>query len=117
MTALLVSAALLACACASGRTGTASVLAGQQDGELDRIARAVEQALPAGVRLLSVQRRGESIVLDLSDELLAGGRGGELEDALHRVMLAASGARTPPRPRVEDYRILVNGVPLEQRIP
>ena len=110
--------AVLVTGCAStGAPDTAAVFREQQDGELDGIAASVGKVLPADVRLLSVRRDVNTIVLDFSDELLAVARGAELEDTLHRLMGAASSARTSPRPRVEDYRILINGVPLENRIP
>jgi hypothetical protein len=109
--------ALISAAAASGCASTpAQESVVENDPELVRIHSAVEKALPAGVSLLAVRRQGDSIVIDMSEQLLAVARGGGLEDALHRVMTAASSARTS-RPRVEDYRILVNGVPLEQRIP
>ena len=116
MTAILVaiSVASLACASANPAPAAPAVVA---DPELDSIRVAVERALPASVQLLSVRRQGESIVLDISEELLVVARGGELEDVLHRLMAAASSVRTQPRPRVEDYRILVNGAPFERRIP
>lgn len=117
MTAVLVSAVFLTGGCASGRATTGGVRATVPvDAELNRIADAVTQVLPAGVRLLSVRRDGESVVLDFSDALLTAAPGGVLEDTLHRVLTAASSSRTS-RPRVEDYRILINGVPLERQIP
>jgi hypothetical protein len=111
MTALLVSAAFLTNGCASGRATTSGApsAAPSEDAELNRIAGAVRQVLPPGVRLLSVGRQGESIVLDFSNQLLAAGTG-ELEDTLHRLLTVASSSRTS-RSQVEDYRILVNGVP------
>ena len=121
MTAVLVSAALLINGCASGRVSGTEAATGaaatpNQDVELNRIAKAVTQVLPPRVRLLAVRRQGESIVLDFSDELLTAAPGGELEDTVHRLLTVASSSRVS-RPRVEDYRILVNGVPLERRIP
>jgi hypothetical protein len=92
------------------------------DGELVRIQEAVETALACaprcaeftgGVKLLSVSRAGNTIVLDFSGELLSAGTGGAFEDEVHRLIAAASSARSAPRPAVEDYRILVKGVPLD----
>ena len=92
------------------------------DGELVRIQEAVEHALACaprcadfigGVKLLSVSRAGNTIVLDFSGELLAAGTGGTFEEEIHRLITAASSARSSPRPAVEDYRILVKGVPLD----
>lgn len=68
----------------------------------------------ADVRLLSVARMGGTIVLDFSKELAAAGTGGVFEDELHRLLAAASSARTPPPPRLEDYRVLIDGVPLDR---
>jgi hypothetical protein len=92
------------------------------DGELVRIQEAVETALACaprcaefigGVKLLSVSRAGNTIVLDFSGELLSAGTGGAFEDEVHRLITAASSARSSPRPALEDYRILVKGVPLD----
>ena len=94
------------------------------DTELVRIRAAVDDALKCGqgcapfligVRLLSVARAGNTIELDFSKELAAGGTGGVFEDELHRLLVAASSARSSPPPRVEDYRVLIDGVPLESR--
>ena len=92
------------------------------DVELVRIRAAVDDALQCGrrcapflahVRLLSVERVGGTIVLDFSRELAAAGTGGVFEDELHRLLAAASSARTL-LPRLEDYRVLVDGVPLDK---
>lgn len=117
VTILFLSAMLVAACASPGVQTPTTVLQPPGDRELDGIAAAVTKELPTGVRLLSVRRQDASIVLDLSDELLAVRRGGELEDTLHRLLAAASSARSLPRPPVEDYRILINGVPLEKRIP
>ena len=92
------------------------------DRELVRIEQAVGTALACApscppfvsqTKLLSVSRAGNAIVMDFSGELLSGGTGGVLEDELHRLLAAASSARSTPRPAVEDYRILITGVPLD----
>ena len=121
------SLGLLACASA-GRSEAANVAAAaveRQDEELGRIRGAVERALvapppggysavPGGVRLLSVSRTdGGAIALDFSRELLAGGTGRVLEDAVHQILAAASRARPATANRIEDYRVLINGLPLE----
>ena len=94
------------------------------DAELDRIRSAVQAALgtapprgyaaiPDGVRLRSIARRDAAIVMDFNAALLGGGTGKVLEDSLHQIFSAASSVR-PARPdRVDDYRVLVDGVPLE----
>ena len=119
--------------CAERHVSTTATATERQDVELGRIGAAVERALvadpprgyaavPKGVRLLSVARDdGRAIVLDFTGELLAGGTGRVLEDALHQIVAAASAARvaaaregdnaTPGR--VDDYRVLINGVSLD----
>ena len=103
------------------QSGTAPAAA---DGELDRIRTAVEAALdgaplpgyapiPDGVRLRTVARRDSAIVLDFNAALLAGGTGRVLEDSLHQIFTAASRVRPPVANRVDDYRVLVDGLPLE----
>jgi hypothetical protein len=96
-----------------------------RDEELRRIRAAVELAIvappprgyaqiPRGVRLRSIERRGDaSIVMDFSAQLLAEGTGRVLEDSLHQIFTAASNARQPAADRLDDYQVLVNGVPLE----
>lgn len=97
------------------------------DEELGRIEAAVEAALrqeaprgysaiPPGVRLLSLTRRGDSIVLDFNKALLTTGGGSNLEDAVHQILTAASSARSSPRPPVEDYTVLIDGTPLESHL-
>ena len=132
-----VSAGLLACAligsgvigpaCAHRATSTASATSEREDAELDRIRSAVARALraqpprgyaaiPKGVRLLSIARGdARSVVMDFSAELLTGGTGRVLEDALHQIVTAASSVRAAARSH--DYRILINGVPLDTLVP
>jgi hypothetical protein len=111
--------------CASG-AGTRAVSAPARiDPELDRIEAAVARALtaspprgyaavPPGVRLLSIARGdGRAIVMDFNDALAAQGRGRVLEDALHQVFTAASSVRPAEPRRVDDYRVLIHGVPLD----
>jgi hypothetical protein len=94
------------------------------DPELDRIRSAVQAALgaapprgyaaiPAGVRLRSVVRRDAAIVMDFNAALLGGGTGKVLEDSLHQIFLAASSVRPAVPNRTDDYRVLVDGLPLE----
>ncbi len=114
--------AVQGCATVPGPTDVAPA-AKPADVELVRIRAAVHDALQCGrgcapfllnVRLLSVERVGDTIVLDFSKELVAAGTGGAFEDELHRLLAAASSSRTPPLPRREDYRVLVDGVPLDK---
>ena len=122
--AITVSLAMTAAECTGrGRAEVASPA--EADVELGRIRQSVEKALtsspptgyariPDGVRLLSVAREKErAIVMDFSTELLAGGTGRVLEDALHQIFAAASAARLALADRVDDYRVLVNGSALE----
>jgi hypothetical protein len=88
-----------------------------RDSELDRIHAAVTKRLPPGIRLLSTGRQSGAIVLDLSEEFASFGTQGEREDLMHQLLTTASAARSAPRPRTEEYRILINGVPFEKRIP
>jgi hypothetical protein len=94
------------------------------NGELDRIRSAVEAALasapprgyapiPKGVRLRSVSRRDAAIVLDFNAALLAAGTGRVLEDSLHQIFTAASSVRAAVPDREDDFRVLVDGLPLE----
>ncbi len=88
--------------------------------ELNQIKDAVERALsapppggyapiPKGVRLLSVSRNGDSMVLEFNQELLSNGTGGALEDAIHQILTAASNAAGS----VNNYRIFIAGRPLD----
>jgi hypothetical protein len=52
-------------------------------------------------------------VLDFNKALLAGGTGRALEDALHQILAAASSARTPAPNRIDDSRVLIDGIALE----
>ena len=125
---VLIPAALAAClgGCASGSvTGDGQPPPAQApNGELDRIRSAVEAALaggpprgyaaiPEGVRLRSVSRRDAAIVLDFNAALLASGTGRVLEDSLHQIFTAASSVRAAVPDRVDDFRVLVDGLPLE----
>jgi spore germination protein GerM len=115
--------------CAKRQADVSSSTAKPLDPELGRIRASVERALltappggyaaiPKGVRLLSLSRAGAgAIVMDFSGELAAGGRGKALEDALQQILLAASNARTPTADRVDDYRVLINGVTLDAYLP
>jgi hypothetical protein len=123
--------------CAAWVAGLACAARGQADlptpadppaDELGRVRAAVEQALvsqpprgyaaiPPGVRLLSVaEDAAGTIVLNLSGELLASPLR-VIEDSVRQILLAASSAREPREERVDDFRILVNGVTLESYLP
>lgn len=123
---LAVLAALDGCASVPQPATSLPPVAGRPAGdeELGRIEAAVDAALrkepprgysaiPPGVRLLSLTRRGNSIVLDFNKALLANGTGADLEEAVHQILTAASSARSSPRPPVEDYTVLIDGTPLE----
>ena len=124
---LLVAMTLPPMACARGVAAPQGAVAGAQataDGELDRIRAAVEDALaaapsrgysaiPKGVQLRSIDRRGGAIVMDFNAALLAGGTGRALEDSLHQIFTAASDARLAAPNRVDAYTVLVDGAPLE----
>ena len=135
--ALAVALAVLpAAACATSASGGGEAPR-PDDAELVRIRAAVEAALtappargyapiPPGVRLLSIARGTASqIVMNFNRELLAGGTGRPLEDALHQILNAASDARTARRGdpgretagRVDAYRVLVDGTELEKYLP
>jgi hypothetical protein len=120
-------------ACASVQRGAASsAVAGAQapdETELGRIQSSVEAALtaepprgyarvPRGVRLLALRRtESGAIVLDFSRDLLNGGPGKALEDALHQIFMAASSVRAAAANRVDgyvdDYRVFIDGAALE----
>jgi hypothetical protein len=132
----LVAASLSACACA-GAVNARPEMPAQDDDELRRVRIAVEASLtavpprgyasiPTGVRLLSIARGTDrQIVLNFSRELLAGGTGRTLEDALHQVLAAASRARAvtsdpagaPAAGRLDDFRVLVDETDLERLLP
>ena len=115
--------------CANRGLTAASVSPRPADAELDRIRNSVEKALtarppggyaaiPAGVRLLSISRGpNQSVVMNFSGELVSGGTGRVLEDALHQILTAASTARPQTADRIDDYRVLIKGVPLETYLP
>ena len=116
-------------ACANRAVTPGSVSTVPADIELDRIRNSVDKALtapppggyaaiPAGVRLLSISRGpNQSIVMNFSDELVSAGTGRVLEDALHQILMAASTVRPQTVDRIDDYRVLIKGVPLETYLP
>ena len=121
VTIALLGGSLATAGCATRSVGAAVGAKDAQPAELGRIRAAVEKALvaepprgyaavPKGVRLLSVERDDRAVVLDFSGELLAGGTGRVLEDAIHQIVVAASAARGGADGRAEDYRVLIDGV-------
>lgn len=118
--------ASLACA-ARPQSGAESSEVREGD-ELSRIRAAVEKALdadpprgyeaiPSGVRLLSVTEDANgAIVLNLSGELLTRSTR-VIEDSLRQILSAASAAREPRPGRVDEFKVLVNGVMLQSYLP
>ena len=109
---------------AQSQAGQAGATEMVPDPELDRIRSAIQaaigeapprgyEAIPEGVQLRSVARRDAAIVMDFNAALLRGGTGKVLEDSLHQIFSAASSARAAVPNRVDDYRVLVDGLPLE----
>ncbi len=126
---LKIVAAVLALAlltgCANRHDSEITPPNAERDEELGRIRTAVERALtappprgyeaiPRGTRLLSLSRGADRVVvMNFSEALTAGGRGKVLEDALHQIFTAASEVRRDTPNRVDDYRVLIRGVPLD----
>lgn len=114
------------CATAAEKETSATDV-GQTD-ELDRIRAAVEKALvsdpprgyaaiPRGVRLLSVRQDATGVIeLNVSGELLVSSQR-VLEDAVRQILAAAASAREPQPNRIDEFKVLVNGVTLESYLP
>jgi hypothetical protein len=118
---------LAAPGCATRPQNGAEAIEVEQADELSRIRAAVERALesdpprgyepiPRGVRLLAVTQDEDVIVLNLSAELLTSSTR-VIEDAVRQILMAASSARDPRNGRVDEFRVLVNGVTLESYLP
>lgn len=69
--------------------------------------------IPKNVRLLGISYADKnSIVFNFSEELLANGTGADLEDVAHQILQAVSNLAS--QHEITNFRILVNGLPLEQ---
>ena len=96
----------------------------QQRGTIkERIRAAIEKTLssqapvgyaqiPHGVQVLDVQVDNNKITINLSKELLSRGTGSVMEDAIHQILSPLSDV--VPEIKNGDYRILIEGIPLNE---
>lgn len=68
--------------------------------------------IPPGVRILGVQVEDNKITINLSKELLLEGTGPIMEDAIHQILSPLSDV--VPEIKNGDYRILIEGIPLNE---
>lgn len=67
--------------------------------------------IPPATRLLSVRVQGTTVTFDFSKALLSNGTGAQLEDAIHQIFVKVGNVTGRSE---RNYRVLVEGVPLEQ---